>query len=408
MTDGMNESNQIEAAQPSGSPRLPRIDITTGALVISPRARQFKKPKRLPNIEDAPNPGWIGPDVERYSKSVEQAIEFLRSSGQSADGSYSSDSNIAITAFATFALSVNGVKTDDPLIAKSLSYLIKFVQTDGGIYRRGGLFSNFETGAAVLCLAATAPEEFKKLITSAVQFMCVNQYSEENGRSPDDFAYGGIGYGTGQRPDLVNTSMLVYVLRASGFGPEDAPIQRAVRFISRCQNYVSGANTAPWAAKNPDGGFVFTCDGDGGSRAGKTENGGWISYGSATCNAVMNLLRAGVPREDPRIQIGLRWIREHYSLMENTGMGEGGLYGCYYCFSKVMCALGEDYFETKEGKRIDWRFELSRELFRRQSGIGYWQNDDRRLMEGDPNLTTSLALLTLWRCRPTQKPSGSD
>ena len=35
-------------------------------------------------------------------------------------------------------------------------------------------------------------------------------------------------------------------------------MQRALVFVSRCQNLETEHNTTPFAAKNPDGGFYYT------------------------------------------------------------------------------------------------------------------------------------------------------
>jgi squalene-hopene/tetraprenyl-beta-curcumene cyclase len=47
-----------------------------------------------------------------------------------------------------------------------------------------------------------------------------------------------------------------------------------------------------------------------------------------------------------------------------------------------------------------WRAELVTELVKRQAADGSWVNSDRKWMEGDANLATGFALLTLSYCKP--------
>ena len=76
-----------------------------------------------------------------------------------------------------------------------------------------------------------------------------------------DVKYGGAGYGRHKRPDLSNTGFFMDALKAAGNGPDDEAVKRALVFVSRCQNFESADNTTPFAAKNPDGGFYYTPDG---------------------------------------------------------------------------------------------------------------------------------------------------
>ena len=105
---------------------------------------------------------------------------------------------------------------------------------------------------------------------------------------------------------------------------------------------------------------------------------------------------AGLSKDDPRVQSAVRWIRAHYTLEENPGMGQAGLYYYYHTFAKAMTALGEDQFEDARKVKHDWRKELLEALKKRQRADGSFVNKgDRAFGEGDPNLATAFALLTL-------------
>src|SRR5262249_43615398 len=65
---------------------------------------------------------------------LEKGIAFLKQS-QSSDGSWSAKrAGPGITALVVAAMVRSGVSTDDPAVAKALSYLESRVQKDGGIY----------------------------------------------------------------------------------------------------------------------------------------------------------------------------------------------------------------------------------------------------------------------------------
>jgi len=80
--------------------------------------------------------------------------------------------------------------------------------------------------------------------------------------------YGGAGYGSHERPDLSNTSFLVDALHELGNGEDDEAIQKALAFVSRCQNFESPQNNSKNAARINDGGFYYTVANGGESKAG--------------------------------------------------------------------------------------------------------------------------------------------
>ena len=46
-----------------------------------------------------------------------------------------------------------------------------------------------------------------------------------------------------------------------------------------------------------------------------------------------------VDRDDVRVTAAMGWIRSHYTLEENPGMGEEGLYYYYAMFAKALDAF---------------------------------------------------------------------
>ena len=186
---------------------------------------------------------------------------------------------------------------------------------------------------------------------------------------------------------------------------DDPAFKKALVFVGRCQNLKSEFNTAPWAAKNNDGSFIYTGANGGENRrtdgeGTKTDMGG---YGSMTYAGVKSMIYCGVGKDDPRMKKALEWIGKNYTLDANPGMPEAnsqrGLYYYYHTFAKCMHALGEDTFTDAKGVKHDWRADLIAALAKRQKPDGSWVNETDRWMEGDPNLVTGYALMALSYCK---------
>ncbi len=299
-----------------------------------------------------------------------------------------------------------GVKPDDPMMEKGMAFLKFAAQEDGGIYTRDGFFQNYETCVAVMCFAVANDAEKKakkldegpydELLAKAQKYLIGNQYTEERGVKPDDMSYGGIGYGGDSRPDLSNTQFFLDALVASGKTADDPAIQKALVFVSRCQNLESEHNTQEWASKNPDGGFIYTAQS---SSAGETADGGLKSYASMTYAGFKSMIYAGLTMEDKRVKAAFEWITKHYSVTENPGLGQTGVYYYYQTMAKALDVMKLDEIEDAAGKKHAWKTELTDELLSRQRENGSWINDaSSQYMENNPNLVTGFVLLVLADC----------
>ena len=314
------------------------------------------------------------PDRAAFDAAVAKAIEFLRVKGQAADGSYSGKAGPGFTAVVTTAILRNGRSADDPLVAKSLKNLEGFVQPDGGIYASDSRIKTYETSLGLLCFAAAnQSKRYDKIIAGAEKFLKGGQWGGADGAKPSDVNYGGAGYGGNTRPDLSNTAFLLDALQAAGAGPDDEAVKRALVFVSRCQNLESEFNNTKLASKNPDGGFFYTPAGEGASPAGQADQGGLRSYGSMTYAGLKSMLFAGVKPDDPRVKAALKWLSDHYTLEENPGLGQAGLYYYYHLMAKALDAMGQPSFADAAGKKHDWCDEMAAELLKRQR--------DRRIVD---------------------------
>jgi len=275
------------------------------------------------------------------------------------------------------------------------------VRPDGGVYADGSRVQNYETCLAMLCFAeANKDGRYDKLLAGAEKFVKKLQWDGEEGHDESSMYYGGAGYGGHSRPDLSNTQFLLDALKSVGRDASDPAVQKALVFVSRTQNLETEHNTTPFAAKNPDGGFYYTPAAGGTSQAGNTPDGGLRSYGSMTYAGLKSMIFAGVTKDDPRVVAATKWLKQHYTLAENPGMGDNGLYYYYHTMAKALDTLGEGKFVDAKDKSHDWRGEITAELIKRQLPNGSWINENARWMEGDPNLTTAYSLLVLDYARP--------
>ncbi len=342
----------------------------------------------------------VGPDAKLLKSMREKAVNFLKTT-QSDDGSWTTKNQPGVTAMVCMGLESAGVKGDDPVLRKGIKYLLSFSQKDGGIYHPENNHKNYETSLTLLALAgANSGKQDESVIKDAEKFLRSLQWDETKDIDKSNLNYGGAGYCGSSRSDLSNTAFMLDALKAAGVKPDDPAMQRAMVFVSRCQNLESEFNTTEFATKINDGGFFYTPAAGGSSQAGKTPDGGLRSYASMTYAGLKSMLYAGLTKDDPRVKAATTWIRKFYSVEENPGLGQPGLFYYYHVFAKTLSTLDVDLFEDAKGEKHDWRKELTAALAKRQKDNGSWVNSADRWMEGDPNLATAFCLTALQYCDP--------
>jgi squalene-hopene/tetraprenyl-beta-curcumene cyclase len=354
-----------------------------------------------------------GADV---AEMIDKGAAFLRSR-QGKDGSWSSDrKEPGITALAATALlRSKRVTPDDPVIVKALEYLQQYVGSKGGLSEAP--HSVYSTSVALMAFnEANKSGRYDAIVKGSQAYLKNSQYDEGEGKGRNDPQYGGLGYGDGgSRPDLSNTAFMIEALHDSGLPADDPSLQKALIFVSRCQNLKSEFNDQPWADKVNDGGFIYTSGAVAPppGRAGRGReaeaakaraeakadaqnlNGGIRSTAGMTYSGLKSMIYAGLKPDDLRVKAAMDYIAKNYTLDENPGSGQRGLYYYYMVFARAMGALGKPTFIDADGKAHDWKAELAEALAKRQDANGGWANKDDRFMEGDPNIVTSFALIAL-------------
>ncbi|MGC1276237.1 MAG: prenyltransferase/squalene oxidase repeat-containing protein [Planctomycetaceae bacterium] len=336
-------------------------------------------------------------DAKAVDASRQKAVDYLKTV-QNDDGSWTSPNLVGVTGVITAGLLDAGLTPEDETVAKALKYLESYAQDDGGIYAPKSNHKNYETAIAILVFSeANENGRFDETIKKAEAFLKGLQWDEGEGIESSDTAYGGAGYGSHSRPDLSNTQFFMEALRAAGVKEDDPAMQKALVFVSRAQNLESEHNTTPFAAKIDDGGFYYTPAAGGTSQAGTEPNGGLRSYGSMTYAGLKSMVYAGLDKDDPRVKAAYDWARKHYTVTENPGLGQQGLYYYYQTLAKALDTMEVDQIEDTSGKSHDWRSDLSAQLLKSQNANGSWVNEADRWYEGDPNLVTAYVLMALNR-----------
>ncbi|HEX4414633.1 MAG TPA: prenyltransferase/squalene oxidase repeat-containing protein [Lacipirellulaceae bacterium] len=339
---------------------------------------------------------------------VSRGFDYL-AKAQNDKGQISPRIGSGVTSLAVTAALRNGRKLDDPLVAKGFKALEAYVHPDGGIYGSDRV-RNYETCVAIMCLAEAnkiaGDKRYDKILKNAGDYVRGLQIGADGGVDKSDPKFGGVGYSGPERPDLSNTAYLVDALHSMGATDDDPAIQRALVFVSRCQNLKGKWNDTKFGPLVDDGGFYYvipTANADPRDSDQYTANGGLRSSGSMTYSGFKSLIYAGLKKDDPRTAAAAKWIGANYSVTDNPGQGNAGLFYYYQLFGSALAASGMEKVATKSGEK-DWKHDLIVELAKTQKPDGSWANSNRQFMENDPSLCTAFALLALSNC--DDKPTG--
>ena len=369
---------------------------------------------RTPAATTAPAVEVSQKHLETARKLLEGGVKFLLSK-RDADGGWSigkGSARPAATSMALKALLQSGLyDAKSPEVKKGFEVLLSFRQPNGGIYDPKEGQENYTTAVALMALAAAKDPQYQGAIGDAIKFMrglqIVPGAESPDGQKIDEknSFVGGVSYGKHGRPDLSNEGFWIESLHEAGVPASDEAMQRALAFVSRCQNWSETNPLAVAKIGTNDGGFYYAPalrggDPNGESMAGlETEGKGLRSYGSMTYTGFKSLLYSGVDRKDPRVQAALKWIQKFWRLDSNPNMpalkSQEGLFYYYHVFAKALAAWGEPVLTDADGKKHNWREELVDALARKVKADGHWENESERWFEKDPILSTCYAVMAL-------------
>lgn len=340
-------------------------------------------------------------------RSIATGTKYLKSQ-QQPDGYWGESKTPALTALALTAIlrdpQYDHEAETPEWVAKGFKFLRSAQKSDGGIYGKG--LATYNTSTSIMAFLALGKAEDKPLILKARAFLINQQTDWGNKGETDDQFDGGIGYGgTYAHSDMSNTYLSLEALYFSKKIATESEQSKqpklnwdaAATFISRCQN-LPETNDQSFASGDPDnkGGFVYFPED---SKAGEQElPDGTIalrSYGSMSYAGLLSLIYADLEKDDPRITAVLDWLSKNYTLDENPGLGQQGLYYYYQTIAKAYAAAGVDKITLPDGKTVDWRLDLSRKLLSNQREDGSWVNPNSRWWENDPVLVSAYTLISL-------------
>ena len=278
-------------------------------------------------------------------------------------------------------------EADNPFIQKAINVLLAMQQPDGGIYNveMQPALPNYNTSVSLMALSSAKNSEYDEAIVKAQNFIKSLQVTDES-----EVYFGGIGYGSRESVhDLSNMSLAIQALKESG--DNDSEVwDKAIKFLERTQNR-SETNDQDWAGD--DGGFIYAPDGE--SKAGNHR-----SYASMTYAGLLSFIYAEVDKDDPRVQSAVDWITKHFTVEENYGMEQQGLFYNYHTMAKALKTYGESTIVDAKGVSHDWYRELAEKLIDEQNPEGWWVNENSRWMERDKVLVTSYAVIALATAYP--------
>jgi squalene-hopene/tetraprenyl-beta-curcumene cyclase len=356
---------------------LPAAGLCAGILLVTPLRAEQAKSADAPTISAAAR--------AQAMASVKKGADYLRKE-QGPDGLW--DKNYGVTGVAVIALlNEPGVAKAEALktVTPALDAFVKLAKPDGGMYEQ--MIPHYITAVSVSALAAAGRPQDQKYIKAGAAYLRQNMLDEGEGIAKTDFWYGGMGYGGATRPDRqADIISLEYALRAmhdADTPANDAAWQKALTFLQRTQNN-SETNDQKWAAN--DGGFVyypgFSYNPDGPTR----------SYGSVSYAGLLSYSWANLKKTDPRVQAVMKWVKNNYTVDENPGLGQKTVYYYYMVMAKALAALGEPTFTDANGRKHNWREELSQKLIALQHSDGSWVNPVKDEMQDNPRLVTSFVV----------------
>jgi squalene-hopene/tetraprenyl-beta-curcumene cyclase len=355
----------------------------------------------------------ISPSLAREGQAaVQRGVKWLLSQ-QSADGHWSNPDFPALTALPLWALLKSGERHPEAT-RRAIQYILSCVHEDGSIWRepreerKGGGLSTYNTAICMVALHLANDPQLASVVQKARRFIAMSQHLG------DDIYEGGMGYDpqTGRPYADLSNSYIAYEamrltqnledLQAAAGERVDLDWAAAQRFLARLQS-LPGTNAPDWVGRNPDerGGFIYRPDQ---SQAGTfTDTDGVIrfrTYGSMTYAGLLSLIYSEVDRSDPRVVSAFDWAQRHWTLEENPGIGQEGLYYFYDVLAKALAVYGQDVLHPPGGQPINWREEIIRKLVNLQksvpeTGEGYWVNEQGRWWESDPVLVTAYSLIAL-------------
>jgi squalene-hopene/tetraprenyl-beta-curcumene cyclase len=390
--------------------------IETGRAIVALSAvKKLIAPQAEPEAAASALPRFTPATAKELDAAVLRGARFLMGAGPGARWGAPGRPDVGMTAMAVSGLmAIPSPRPSDiqAAIDDAQGWIASHQKDDGSIHM--GQLANYVTSVSIMALAPNP--KFAETVAKARDWLIGIQADEGEGYSEGDLYYGGIGYGSDERPDLSNLQMALEALVAAGETAESKSIQNALKYLERCQNRsetndVSVTRDGIVIKSGDDGGAGYA---PGDSKAGfvKLSDGTKVprSYGSMSYALLKGFVFAGLSKDDPRVASCWKWLSDNYTLDVNPGFDASagpiapyqGLFYYFHTMGKALAVYGVDTITDGGGVEHNWRAELAGRLTSLQAQDGSWVNQNApRWWEGNPLLATAYALQTL---AATRKP----
>jgi squalene-hopene/tetraprenyl-beta-curcumene cyclase len=344
---------------------------------------------------------------------IDKGLEWL-AANQKTNGCWSTADHPAVTALALEAFMGEPTqkfqKHPTAAVRNGYNFILANVKPDGGIYAKE--LQNYNTSICMMALVTAKDSRYDTTLRHARQWLMGQQIDlNEKGKIDSPFD-GGVGYGDKHdHSDMNNTLTALEALyytkyldrdkgrddRAASSGANDLNWPAVIHFIQSCQN-LPAYNKESWVSTDTKdkGGFIYT---PGESKAGSTTNSNahvaLRSYGSISYAGLLSYIYADMKQNDPRVVAVMDWLKNNWTVQENPGMGEQGLYYYLHLMTKGLNIADVNELTLNNGKTIDWRKSVATKLIDLQKADGSWQNSAGRWWEKDTALVTAYAVMTL-------------
>ncbi len=429
---------------------LSRRGLLQGAAAV---AATVAWPRVVRTAEPEKDAAWQDAAARR---ALDRAVDYLWSQ-QADDGGWHSPqygvlrSGQALTPFVLHSLlgTIDSMSSDEyGRVYRAGQFILKRLNEQGAL----GLFDPDVTeypvySTAYALQAINRSQSYREMHSRAVgeaairkmrDYVVTAQFDEADGFSSKDVAYGGWGFQEALKPgqsghmDLAHTRRALDALELSRFAglPNEykAKAQQFLRVVQKlpqaaARPQVAAPNHAtlapppssdsegPSSPENAaitsatdappfDGGFYFSPvvleANKGRQESDPTPH--WRSYATATCDGILALLAAGVPRDDERVTAAEAWLKAHTDVNYPQGVptehpepwGEAIRFYHYAVRAEVY-------------RKLEWpvaeRRQLAAAVAAKQGPNGRFVNRASALMkEDDPVMCTALAVVALSNC----------
>ena len=278
-------------------------------------------------------------DVAPLEASIAKGAKYLLAN-QQADGHFSDAQMPALTALPLWALSGCGDTSETVVEAKkkAAKFVLGTQREDGGFYvpkpgRGGSGLGNYNTS---VCLSAL----FDSKLAPTAPLLKAREYVASSQLTGDDTMAGGFGYDKISRrryADLSNTSYALSAMAKTASLEEfreggkrvDLDWDKALAFVENLMKKEGpDAGGAAYNDRTPQGGTETNAQGKVALRA----------YGAMTYAAVLSMCSAKLDKGDPRVRQSVEWMEKNWSVDENPGMGNQGLYYFYDIMTRALDA----------------------------------------------------------------------